>query len=73
MCMSSFQDAASCALCSILSASCTKFSVWMPKKKFRISVSYSRKPLRCFVRSRTNEQTSENKFLRFISKPRKVH
>ena len=42
MCMFSFQDAASCALCSILSASCTTFAVWMPKKMYRISVNFVR-------------------------------
>ena len=40
--MFSFQDAANCALCSILSASCTTFAVWMPKKMYRISVSFVR-------------------------------
>ena len=45
MCMFSFQEAASCVLCSILSASCTTFAVWMPKKIYRISV--------CFVRALT--------------------
>ena len=42
MCMFSFQEAASCALCSILSASCTMFAVWMPKKMYRISVNLAR-------------------------------
>ena len=42
MCMFSFQDAASCALCSILSASRTTFAVWMPKKMYRISVNFVR-------------------------------
>ena len=37
MCMFSFQEAASCGLCSTLSASCTTFAVWMPKKMYRIS------------------------------------
>ena len=32
MCKFSFQEAASCALCSILSASCTTFAVWMPEE-----------------------------------------
>ena len=41
--MSSFQDAASCALCSILSASCNTFDVWMPQKKYRIKIRYSGK------------------------------
>ena len=35
-------EAAICALCSILSASCTRFAVWMPKKMYRISVNYVR-------------------------------
>ena len=42
MCMFSFQEAASCALCSILSASCTTFAVCMSKKMYRISVSFVR-------------------------------
>ena len=42
MCIFSFQEAASCALCSILSASCTSFAVWMPKKMNGISVSFVR-------------------------------
>lgn len=32
MCKFSFQEAANCALCSILSASYTTFAVWMPEE-----------------------------------------
>ena len=42
MCMFSFQEAANCALCSILSASCNTFAVWMPKKMYRIYVNFVR-------------------------------
>ena len=42
MCMFLFQASASCALCSILSASCTTFAVWVPKKMYRISVNFVR-------------------------------
>ena len=34
------QAAAKRALCSILSASCTTFAVWMPKKMYRTSVRF---------------------------------
>ncbi|MCQ2172786.1 MAG: hypothetical protein MJZ17_08570 [Bacteroidales bacterium] len=42
MCIFSCQAAVSGVLCSILSASCTTFAVWMPKKMYRISVSFVR-------------------------------
>ena len=42
MCILSFQEAAICAPCSILSVSCTTFAVWMPKKMYRISVNFVR-------------------------------
>ncbi len=42
MCMFSFHRTASCAICSILSTSCTTFAVWMPKKTYRISISFVR-------------------------------
>ena len=35
-----YQAAAKRALCSILSARCTTFAVWMPKKMYRISVRF---------------------------------
>ena len=42
MCMSSSQADADFARRSILSASCTTFAVWMPKKMYRISVRFVR-------------------------------
>ena len=35
MCMFSFQASTRCALCSILSATCTTFAVWMSKKVYK--------------------------------------